>query len=195
VEIQRKLLGELWEWDRNVLGELESRIKKVKRELEKWRRQDISQESVDREHLLRYKFERLQDQQNIYWKQHAHNTWLLKGDRNTSFFHAFASKRKRKNYVRALKDENGDMVAGEQLKNFIANQYQNLFMSHTSSHFDEVLQCVDPRVTYEMNMALLEPFTGEEVWNALESIDDLKAPGADGMPSIFYKKFWSLVGE
>lgn len=97
--------------------------------------------------------------------------------------------------MRALKDENGDMVAGEQLKNFIANQYQNLFMSHTSSHFDEVLQCVDPRVTYEMNMALLEPFTGEEVWNALESIDDLKAPGADGMPSIFYKKFWSLVGE
>jgi len=23
----------------------------------------------------------------------------------------------------------------------------------------------------------------------------LKAPGADGMPSIFYKKFWSLIGE
>jgi len=24
---------------------------------------------------------------------------------------------------------------------------------------------------------------------------DLKAPGADGMPVVFYKKFWSLVGE
>jgi hypothetical protein len=32
---------------------------------------------------------------------------------------------------------------------------------------------------------LIKPFTGEEIWNALESVGDLKAPAADGMPSIF----------
>jgi hypothetical protein len=85
---------------------------------------------------------------------------LLKGDGNTSFFHAFASKRKKKYFVRTLKDENGDMVEGEQLKNFIANKYLNLFMSHAGSHNDEMLYCVDPRVTREMNMVLLESFTG-----------------------------------
>jgi len=31
MEIQRKILGELWEWDRNILGELEERIKKNQR--------------------------------------------------------------------------------------------------------------------------------------------------------------------
>ena len=41
----------------------------------------------------------------------------------------------------------------------------------------------------------MEPFTGEEIWKALESIGDLKAPGADGMPSIFYKKFRSFIGD
>ena len=46
-----------------------------------------------------------------------------------------------------------------------------------------------------MNEALLAPFTGDEVWAALESIGDLKALGADGMPSIFYKQFWQLLGE
>ena len=46
-----------------------------------------------------------------------------------------------------------------------------------------------------MNKVLLEPFTGDEIWNALDSIGDLKAPGADGMPSIFYKKFWSVIGD
>jgi hypothetical protein len=46
-----------------------------------------------------------------------------------------------------------------------------------------------------MNDLLLAPFTGEEVWAALECIGDLKAPGPDGMPSVFYKQFWNLVGE
>ena len=97
--------------------------------------------------------------------------------------------------MRRLKDENGNEVAGEQMKNFITNQYIQLFMSQVGNHIDEVLNCVDPSVTQHMNEALLEPFTGEEIWDALESIGDLKAPGADGMPSIFYKKFWALVGE
>jgi len=29
--------------------------------------------------------------------------------------------------------------------------------------------------------------------DALNSIGDLKAPGPDGMPSVFHKNFWSLV--
>jgi len=148
--IPKKVLGVLKEWDKNVLGELEKRIKKVRRELEMWRRQGISQESVNRQHILRYKLERLQDQQNVYWKQRAHNTWLLKGDRNTGFFHAFASKRRRKNHVTKLMDDNGNFMAGEQLKNFITNQYQSLFMSHAYSSFDEVMNCVHPRVSLEM---------------------------------------------
>ena len=143
---------------------------------------------------MRYKLERMQDQHDIYWRQRAHNTWLTKGDRNTSFFHAFASKRRRKNWISKLKDDNGDTVEGEQLKNFIANQYRYLFSSRVGQ-MDEVLSCVDPRVTQDMNETLMMPFTGEEVWKALESIGDLKAPGADGMPSIFYKKFGSLVGD
>ena len=59
MEIQKKVLQELWEWDRNVLGELKKRISKVKKELEGCMRRSISQELVNREHLLCYKLERL----------------------------------------------------------------------------------------------------------------------------------------
>lgn len=87
------------------------------------------------------------------------------------------------------------MVEGRHLKQFIANQYQNLFLSHAGGYENEVLHCVQERVTPEMNEALPAPFTCDEVWAALESIGDLKVPGPDGMPSIFYKRFWQLVGE
>jgi hypothetical protein len=197
MKIQKKVLGELWSWDKNVLGDLEKRISRVKRELENCRRRSIWQEQVNREIILRYKLERLQDQLHVYWKQRAHTSWLTKGDRNTKFFHAYASERKRRNYVRRLIDDSGGVVEGKHLKMFITNQYQNLFSSQAGDHVqvNAVLNCVRRRVTQDMNEMLLAPFTGEEVRVALESIGDLKAPGTDGMPAIFYKRFWSLLGN
>ena len=58
-----------------------------------------------------------------------------------------------------------------------------------------MLRSISPRVTEEMNAILIKPFSQEEIWEALQSIGDLKAPGPDGIPSIFYKRFWSIVGE
>jgi hypothetical protein len=68
-------------------------------------------------------------------------------------------------------------------------------MSHAGMQLEEVLECVDSRITHEMNEVLIAPFIGNEVREALQGIGDLKAPGADGMPSIFYKKFWSLIRD
>ena len=39
------------------------------------------------------------------------------------------------------------------------------------------------------------PFTEDEVFEALQNIGDLKAPGPDGMPAIFYKRFWEVIGD
>lgn len=86
-------------------------------------------------------------------------------------------------------------MTGKALKTFIANQYQQLFRSSAGSNIEEVLDCVQARVTQEINDNLAVPFSSDEVWEALKEMGDLKAPGADGMPVIFYKKFWSLMGS
>lgn len=46
-----------------------------------------------------------------------------------------------------------------------------------------------------MNDLLLAPFSEDEVSVALNSIGDLKASGPDGMPSIFFKRFWDILGN
>ena len=50
-------------------------------------------------------------------------------------------------------------------------------------------------VTDEMNAMLMQEFTEMEVEEALKQMASLKAPNLDGMPPLFYQKFWSLVGD
>lgn len=40
---------------------------------------------------------------------------------------------------------------------------------------------------------LENPFSGEEVWEAIQSCDGSKAPGPDGFNLEFIKQFWSIL--
>jgi hypothetical protein len=82
----------------------------------------------------------------------------------------------------------------EELGSFITNNYKSLFMSSAGPENDELLQHILYSITDDMNEMLCAPCTGEDVKQALDSIGDLKAPSLDGMPAIFYKKFWHVVG-
>ena len=100
----QKVASELQNWSTNILGDLEKRLKIVKRELEEVRRSAISPLQVSRELFLREKLERLEHQRDLYWKQRSHVNWLKSGDKNTKYFHAFASERKKRNTIRQLKN-------------------------------------------------------------------------------------------
>jgi hypothetical protein len=43
----------------------------------------------------------------VKWKQRGKQNWFREGDRNTSFFHAWASHRKKINMIKKIKDEDG----------------------------------------------------------------------------------------
>jgi hypothetical protein len=59
---------------------------------------------------------------------------------------------------------------------------------------DDLLRHVPQSVMDEMNISLTREYTPDEITEALNSIGDLKAPGPDGIPAIFNKKFWYMVG-
>jgi hypothetical protein len=46
-----------------------------------------------------------------------------------------------------------------------------------------------------MNECLTTNYTEEAVKLVLDGMGDLKAPGAVGMPTIFYMRFWGTVGD
>ena len=53
---------------------------------------------------------------------------------------------------------------------------------------------IQAKVTEEMNEELTKEFITEEVKAALKQMHPTKVPGPDGMPAIFYQKYWDIVG-
>jgi hypothetical protein len=59
---------------------------------------------VAREAAVRFQIDKIEEQIDIYWKQRSHTKWLEKGDRNTKFFHAACSERRRRNRIGRLQN-------------------------------------------------------------------------------------------
>lgn len=60
-DVLRVVATELHDWSRNILGDLEKRIKRAKKELEECCQSAITRNKVAREQILRYKLGRLED--------------------------------------------------------------------------------------------------------------------------------------
>lgn len=122
--------------------------------------------------------------------------WLRDGDRNTSFFHAQASKRRKKNLIEGLAGEDGrwtDDLAD--IQEIASLYFKKLFNSNGSKRYDEILDAVNPSITAEMNEDLLSEFTAEEIFTALKEMHPTKAPGPDGMPAFFFQRYFHIVGR
>ncbi|KAH7848623.1 hypothetical protein Vadar_005240 [Vaccinium darrowii] len=136
------------------------------------------------------------DQEEKYWRQKARVNWMVQGDRNTSFFHAKVSQRRKRNAISGVQNSNGvwcdnpDDVANEFVKYF-----QGIFKSEGTEHMEEVTNTIHGRVSETMNSRLTRAFTRSEIKKALFDMDPTKAPGADGMTAGFFQQYWSIVGD
>jgi hypothetical protein len=82
--------------------------------LEEWR--DLIIMEWNFKEILCDKLVNLLHQQRIYWKQRGSIKWIKLGDGNTSFFHANASIKHRKNLITSLQDHTSNLVQDHHLK-------------------------------------------------------------------------------
>ena len=76
------------------------------------------------------KMDALLMKQEIFWAQRSRIPWLKHGDRNTNFFHAKASQRRRKNYIQRIKNGDNEWVDGSDDIAMVATDYfENLFLA------------------------------------------------------------------
>jgi hypothetical protein len=87
-------------WDFNKQGEMRKKRKEFQEELAVLESMEedigLSAEQIDRKTWLLVENLKSLEQEELYWYERSHETWLLKGDNNTSYFHKCANGRKRK---------------------------------------------------------------------------------------------------
>lgn len=129
------------------------------------------------------------------WHQRSRVRWLKYGDKNTKFFHGTTTLRKRQNFIKGLKDNDGVWQTEEGIvSKMLIDYYVDLFASSNPHNLESILDGIQEVVTGEMNSKLTAPYTVEEMEIAIKNMAPLKAPGPDGMPPLFYQTYWSDVG-
>ncbi|KAK3212813.1 hypothetical protein Dsin_017519 [Dipteronia sinensis] len=141
--------------------------------------------------------EALLEEEEMYWKQRSRVDWLKGGDKNSKFFHFRATARRSRNLIEGLFDERGIWREGSvEVEKVVTKYFSGLFTAGVaySEDVDTVLNSLQPRLSPQSCNFLDTPFTLEEIWRAVFDMAPSKAPGPNGLPAIFFQKYWTTVG-
>lgn len=126
----------------------------------------LFEDCADEYQMKRYfekkgKLEELLMQEEIYWKQRAKSFWLMEGDTNSRFFHAYATTRKKKNSINHLVDDNGVVVTEHEGMCRVVEEYFVKLFSQDDMPREENFLSYDTVISEMDNTKLVKEFTFE----------------------------------
>ncbi|CAA0808753.1 Unknown protein [Striga hermonthica] len=130
----------------------------------------------------------------IYWAQKARINWLKAGDKNSKYFQASVTQRRKTNSLEGLISSSGTCCSSqEEILQEIHNHFGQFYKSTMPVHEWYSLEGITRTITEEMNSNLTRTVTLEELKQALWEMHLLKAPGIDGMSPSFFQASWNTI--
>lgn len=191
----KSLRGALRSWEKQLsrLKELIANVKLVLSFMEAIEeRRDLSILKWNFKDLINEKLINLLHQQRFYWRQRSAIKWIKLGDENTSFFHANATIKHRKNLITSLMDFSGNLVHDHNLK---ANILWRIFRDRLGSSYFQGMLFDLPSLFGDSPdlLSLVEPFTTLEIDRVVQALPSNKSLGSDEFNNNFIKKCWRLI--
>jgi hypothetical protein len=133
--------------------------------------------------------------EEIHCQQKGSELWVLKGDSNTDFFHAFANGRRRKKTIIELETDQGVVKSQEEIMKHVTGFYKNLFGSQPQCNLrlDKNFWIEGRTLPQGEKENLIKPFLEEEVKKTIFEMRVDSAPGPNGFDVQFFKTFCPVI--
>ena len=156
--------ADLSTWNKSEFGHVGRKISELQSRLEELELLPPSAEQVYELKSTRVELNCWLEKEDAMWRQRSRLNWFQGGDRNTSFFHAKALARHKKNFMEGLMVAN-DMWQKDDAKveEIVVEYYKELFSTSNPVDFTELLNAVQPKVSLAMNEELTREFVGVEI--------------------------------
>jgi hypothetical protein len=125
--------------------------------------------------------------------QRAKKQWVKDGDRNTSFFHRAIIKRRRKNTIVSIKDENNVLqYMPDRISTTFVNYFRSIFASTQTSNGRPFLHTHLPIEIEDFTYSIPDE---KEILDTLKDMKRNASQGPDGFNVEFYIATWDWIGQ
>jgi hypothetical protein len=171
---------------------LQEELKDLEKEILNLQSAPTNQQDFSKEQNLVTRYEQTTTKLNDFYMQRAKKSWAKDGDRNNAFFHRAVARRKRRNYIMPITDEqNVTHFMPDQIANTFVLYFRSIFASQSTQH-------VTPRIPTSppQNNDFTDSIpTKEEIWETLKGMKINDSPRPDGFNVEFYLATWDWIGD
>ena len=180
---------ELKRWERDHFGNIRKTLKEKRKELAKAEKEALHTGQ-------NFRIQELKKEINRLWFQRSKVLWAKQGDRNSKYFHSWATQQRCKNTIQKLWSSSGQWRSSNaEVAEILIDYFQELYTLANQTPCDAATVSIEKIISSDLNNQLEREFTVWEVQKAIKEMAPLKAPSPDEMPPLFYQHYWDTIGN
>ena len=120
----------------------------------------------------------------------------MKKNKQNTFSYKKNKKIKNKKHIKSLQNQQGKILTtNSEILEECKNYFQNLYTKQKTCEKTQnlLLKYISHKITNEQNNKLTKQIEITEIKEAIQSMENGKSPGLDGIPIEFYKEFIEII--
>ena len=140
--------------------------------------------------------ENLQNHKTAGFILRSKTKWFEEGEKSSKFFLNLEKKKSIQNTIQVLIDNDKISTDENEISNIIKCFYKKLFEKKNVAECSTFLRDLNLlSLSDEQREICEQPFSEDDLKTTLDSMDNDKSPGNDGLTKEFYTNFWPSIGK